>query len=186
MEKVYGVWCGEFAEDRVMVALFKSKELAEHYANEYSKLEQYETYYVMDYEFQDDKFSLDTVANKYYHADILFKPNSLEFEVDTDELWDDFLNDFVLDGEDKYNPEVYKQAIESVGRTLEDEENNYALSIEYMLDKRDLIVEEHIYNTYEGEEKVIRVFSRKGYHEARRVALDYAQKYIEAKRKNNG
>lgn len=186
MEKVYAVWSGEY-EDRVVHNIFKSKELAEHYAEEQEKINEYECFWVQEYELYDEKFTLDDVANKYYYASVWCTRNgdNIDLEIETDELWDDFVANYAVDSlisedEDKYDPAVYGKFIEGLGLTIEDEEKNYALTIEYRLDNRMLITED--YNYIEG--KVFTAYSRLGYHDARKAAVELAQKYMQEEKCN--
>lgn len=184
MKKVYLVMSGEYAEDRVVSAVFKSKKLAEHYANEQEKINQYEPYWVVDYELSDSKFSFDMVANKYYYACVECKKDEdgIKYEVETDEIWDDFLDTFLVEGDDRYDPAVYGEAIKSIGRDVEQEEKDHALSIEYMFGNG-IIVDEYDYPYGKYPSKNIYVYSQKGYHDARKLAIAHALKYIETERK---
>ena len=66
--KLYTVWSGEYS-DKTLCAIFLSEVKANKYAKVHDKLEGgYGDYYVMEYENEDDKFDINTEANRYYYC----------------------------------------------------------------------------------------------------------------------
>lgn len=182
--KVYTVWTGEYS-DRCMVAVFLDEAKAEKYAELHTELDEYDDYWVTEYETQDDNFDMDSTVHKYYFATVALQErwNSDHTEcwekpgdVTTDELWDGFMEHLGIESYDDLDPKKYAKLIEEKdGRTLEDVEADYAITDENSIDNRTSYVQ--YFKGCNDELYDITAYSQLGYAHARKIALDEYYKW---------
>lgn len=184
--KLYTVWSGEYS-DRGMHAIFKSKEKAEKYMEVHDKINGgYDDYYIIDYELEDDKFDINTKAVKYYYCSIALEdrpswndPNVLaerKGDILTDECWDSFMEHCGIEYYENLNPvKYYKHISEVLYEDPEDTEDEYSVTATWDVDGAETVI-----NDRHGS---IDVYSKRGYHHARKVAIEqyqiYTQKQLE-------
>lgn len=182
--KVYTVWTGEYS-DRCMVAVFLDEKKAEKYAEVQTELDEYDYYWVTEYETQDDNFDMNATVKKFYFATVALEDRwnhdhtecwEREGEVTTDEMWDGFMEHLGIERYEDLDPKKYAKLIEEKdGRTIQDVEDDYAISDENNLDNRESYV-----SYFKGIDDVvydITAYSQLGYHHARKIALDEYYKW---------
>lgn len=181
--KLYTVWSGEYS-DRGMHAIFKSEEKAKKYAEIHEQLDSFGSYYIIEYELEDDKFDINTKVAKYYYCSISTEDRygyegvliDKKGEITTDELWDGFMEQCDIERYEDLDPIKYNRYIqEELFLDPEEVEEDYALPIEIMIEGPETSV-----NVRKGS---IDVYSKRGYHVARKVALD---KYYQLLAKEEG
>ena len=181
--KFYTVWSGEYS-DRTLRAIFLSEAKANKYAKVHDKLDgDYGNYYVMEYENKDDNFDINTEANKYYYCtiDVADSWNSdksdqltKKGEIETDEFWDDFMEEWHLKNDEDLNPKMYAKVAEEnfwlVEQIIEDEEKN-GCSVQWQACSKPTVIQ-YGRSSWTDEITSITVFARESYALARRIALE--------------
>ena len=178
--KLYTVWSGEYS-DRGMHAIFQSKEKAEKYRDVHSKLCEFEDFYIVEYELEDDKFDINTEAHKFYYCTIALKDHYYldgsiaehKGEITTDDLWDGFMDELNIEKYEDLNPKEYAKQLNNVD-VFEDE---YGLPIEWQADNRQSYIHISKYCN-EQEPTEVYAYSQLGYHHARKIALDKYYEFI--------
>ena len=192
--KFYTVWNGEYS-DRTLCAIFLSEAKANKYAKVHDKLDgDYGDYYVMEYENEDDKFDINTEANRYYYctidvADSWNSDKSYQLtkkgEIETDEFWDDFMEEWHLKNYEDLNPKMYAKVAEEncwlVEQIIEDEESN-GCSVQWQACNKPTVIQ-YGRSSWTNEITSITVFARESYSLARKIALD---KYYELVAREEG
>lgn len=189
--KIYTVWSGEY-EDKFMAAVFLDEKKAEKYAQVQTELNPLDDYWVLDYETQDEKFDINTTVYKFYYATIpLFDrwndDNTVCWEkageVETDELWDGFMEYLGIESYEDLDPNKYGPIIEKLGNTsISALEDDYVVTYENSTDSRTSYVN---YNSgYNEEPYSIVAYSQLGYYHARKLALDEYYKWKSQQEEN--
>lgn len=195
---IYTVWSGEYS-DRCMSAVFQSKEKAEKYIEIHDKIDNVwsDGYYIVEYEFDDDKIDLNSTPKKYYYAivtmndwvgengEIIDKAG----DVETDDSWRAFMHDYLIESVEDLKPSVYNQKVIDLGENPETVEEDYGAPVEWRLDDRDSFVDidySHTFDTETQESITTGIYSIQGYSaisyaHARKIALDeyYKQKALQ-------
>ena len=184
--KFYTVWNGEYS-DRILCAIFLSEAKAKKYAKVHDKLAgDYGDYYVTEYENEDDNFDINTEANKYYYctidvADSWNGDKSYQLtkkgEIETDEFWDDFMEEWHLKNYEDLNPKMYAKVAEEnfwlVEQIIEDEEKNGG-SVQWQACSKPTVVQ-YDKSSWTNEITSITVFARESYALARKIAIEQYQ-----------
>lgn len=181
--KFYTVWSGEYS-DRTLCAIFLSEAKANKYAKVHDKLDgDYGNYYVIEYENKDDNFDINTEVNKYYYctidvADSWNSDKSYQLtkkgEIETDEFWDDFMEEWHIKNYEDLNPKMYAKVAEEnfwlVEQIIEDEESN-GCSVQWQACSKPTVIQ-YGRSSWTNEITSITVFARESYALARRIALE--------------
>lgn len=181
--KFYTVWSGEYS-DRTLCAIFLSEAKANKYAKVHDKLDgDYGNYYVIEYENKDDNFDINTEVNKYYYctidvADSWNSDKSYQLtkkgEIETDEFWDDFMEEWHLKNYEDLNPKMYAKVAEEnfwlVEQIIEDEESN-GCSVQWQACSKPTVIQ-YGRSSWTNEITSITVFARESYALARRIAIE--------------
>lgn len=184
--KFYTVWNGEYS-DRTLCAIFLSEAKANKYAKVHDKLDgDYGDYYVMEYENEDDNFDINTEANKYYYCtiDVVDSWNgdksyqlTKKGEIETDEFWDDFMEEWHLKNYEDLNPKMYAKVAEEnfwlVEQIIEDEESNGG-SVQWQACSKPTVIQ-YDKSSWTNEITSITVFARESYSLARKIAIEQYQ-----------
>ena len=184
--KLYTVWSGQYS-DICMHAIFLSEEKAEKYAEVNTKLDDYEEYWVREYETYDDKFSLNTEVHRYYHCTINLQEKNWGVETEhvgditTDEFWQGFMEAYQIKSYEDLDPKKYAKLL-LPNQKLDVVEEEYGVTVDYQLANQQSFVQ--IFTDSRKEPDSITAFSRLGYHHARKIAIEqfqiYTQQQLEA------
>lgn len=171
--KLYTVWSGEYS-DVCLHAIFQSKEKAQKYIEVYNALEEYEDYYMREYELADNNFNINTEVSRYYYASICCVDNTYEKagDIETDWCWDSFMEEYGIESYEELDPKKYGPLLSNVGREIIDTEELYNVSTMKKIGNKDVIIEK--FSGSNGLDSIY-VYSKKSYAHARKIAIEQFQ-----------